>query len=54
MQVDDRLSELEKSLEDLQKRWPAHSVKPQMIEERENLEDEIALLKKQLLPGIHK
>lgn len=42
MTSDKRLAELQKLLADLKKRWPAHSVKPQMIEELERIEEEIA------------
>ena len=41
-----KLKELEKRYRDLLARWPAHSVKPEMIIEKEELEDEIAELKK--------
>ncbi|NYE56434.1 class I SAM-dependent methyltransferase [Carboxydothermus ferrireducens] len=41
-----KLQELEKRYQDLLARWPAHSVKPEMIIEKEELEDEIAELKK--------
>jgi len=34
--------ELEKRLEDLKGRWPAHSVPPSLHIEREELEEEIA------------
>lgn len=30
---------LEEELDDLKKRWPAHSVKPQMVAELERLEE---------------
>lgn len=42
----EQIAILEKLLEDLKKRWPAHSVKPQMILEMEQLEDEIDSLRK--------
>lgn len=48
MNKEKELHELQKSLEDLKKRWPAHSVKAQMIEEMERLEEEIDRLKKLL------
>ncbi len=35
------IKELERQLEDLQQRWPAHSVPPSMFEELERLEDEL-------------
>lgn len=44
--VAEKLEEAKRSLEDLKKRWPAHSVKPQMVEEMERLEEEILELTK--------
>ncbi|MBU7005410.1 hypothetical protein [Phosphitispora fastidiosa] len=46
MDDDKKLAELENQLRDLKQRWPAHSVKPQMIEEMERIEDEIENLRK--------
>ncbi len=46
MDNDKKLAILEKELRDLQQRWPAHSVQPQMIEEMERIEDEIERLRK--------
>lgn len=43
-----RLVHLQDELDDLLKRWPAHSVKPELIILRENLEEEIAELKVQI------
>ena len=43
----ERIALLEQQLEDLKKRWPAHSVKPQMIMEMEQMEEEIELLREQ-------
>jgi len=39
------IKELEKRINDLKKRLPAHSVKPGMIDELEELEEELARLK---------
>lgn len=39
------IKELEKKINDLKKRFPAHSVKPSMIDELEELEEELARLK---------
>lgn len=36
-----RIEELERQIDDLKNRWPAHSVKPVMIQELEELEDEL-------------
>ena len=41
MDIKEQIALLTKELEDLQKRWPAHSVKPHMVEELERLEDEL-------------
>jgi len=48
MDLEKELNHLKNDLEDLKKRWPAHSVKTQMIEEMERLEDEIERLEKLL------
>ena len=37
-----KIKELEKKLEELKKRWPAHSVPPSMWMELERLEEELA------------
>ncbi len=43
----DRMRELEEKLFDLLARWPAHSVPLHMWQQREDLEDELARLKKE-------
>lgn len=48
MNLENELRNLKQSLDDLRKRWPAHSVKPELVEEMERLEDAIARLEKQL------
>ncbi len=40
-----RIKEIEKKIEDLKARMPAHSVPIRMIEELEDLEDELAAAK---------
>jgi len=35
----ERVKELERKLADLKRRWPPHSVPPQMLEQLEELED---------------
>lgn len=45
--LDSRITDLEKKIEDLKKRLPAHSVKPGMIEELEQLEEELARLRQE-------
>ena len=39
---------LKAQLNDLRKRWPAHSVKADMVSQLEDLEEEIAALEKHL------
>jgi hypothetical protein len=39
-----KLKDLQGALDDLRARWPAHSVKPEMIIQLEDLEEEIATL----------
>lgn len=46
MDIEEQIAILTKELADLQKRWPAHSVKPHMVEELERLEDELDNLRK--------
>lgn len=36
------IQELEAKIEDLKKRWPAHSVPPMMMQELDDLEEELA------------
>ncbi|MCL6610686.1 MAG: histidine kinase [Peptococcaceae bacterium] len=40
--LESKIEELQKKISDLRKRLPAHSVKPGMIEELEELEEELA------------
>ena len=37
----ERIEELEKQIEDLMRRWPAHSVKPAMVQRLDELEEEL-------------
>ena len=39
---DKRIRELEDKIEELKKRWPAHSVPPAMMQELDDLEEELA------------
>lgn len=41
----EQISELERRIEELKGRLPAHSVKPQMLRELEDLEEELEQLK---------
>lgn len=43
--MDSRTEDLEKRINDLRKRLPAHSARPWMLEELEELEEELAALK---------
>jgi len=38
----ERIRELEAKIDDLKKRWPAHSVPPMMMQEMDDLEEELA------------
>lgn len=46
--MEKRIAELEKKIEDLRKRLPAHSARPWMLEELEELEEELESLKSQI------
>jgi hypothetical protein len=37
----DKVREIEEKIADLKGRWPAHSVKPSMLQELEELEEEL-------------
>jgi hypothetical protein len=37
--VQDRIRQLEEEIADLKARWPAHSVKPSMLQQLEELEE---------------
>ncbi|MHB1419602.1 MAG: histidine kinase [Bacillota bacterium] len=43
-----RIKQLEKQIEDLKQRFPAHSLKPRMFQQLEELEEELAELRNQL------
>ena len=44
----DRIKELEEKIDELKKRWPAHSVPPAMLQELDDLEEALVEeLKKQ-------
>lgn len=40
--MDSNIEELEKKINDLRKRMPAHSARPWMVQELEDLEEELA------------
>ncbi|NMA69824.1 MAG: histidine kinase [Desulfitobacterium sp.] len=44
-----RLTELRDKLADLKARWPAHSLKPSLIMELEELEEEIEIIEEKLI-----
>lgn len=46
--LETQLTEVEAGLRDLQARWPAHSVKPALLAELEELEDERERLRRLL------
>ena len=37
----DRIKEIEEAIADLKARWPAHSVKPEMLQQLEELEEKL-------------
>ena len=37
----EKVKEIEEKITDLKARWPAHSVKPSMLQELEDLEEEL-------------
>ncbi|MBF0432259.1 MAG: histidine kinase [Fibrobacteria bacterium] len=43
-----KIQSLEKEIQDLQARWPVHSVPASMLEELEDLEDELEREKKKI------
>lgn len=51
MERNAHIAELELALADIKKRWPAHSVKPELINEMEKLEEELAKLKDESIGG---
>lgn len=42
--IDSKIKEVREKIEDVKKRWPAHSPKPAMFRELENLELELEKL----------
>lgn len=46
--IEQRLEKVQKELADLHARWPAHSVKPAMLIQLEDYEEEFASLKELL------
>lgn len=51
MEDQERLRVLERQLDDLKARMPAHTVRPAMMMEMEDLEEEIATLRARLQEG---
>lgn len=49
-----RIKQLEEKIEDLKKRWPAHSVSPLMFQELEDLEEELERELAQVQKGFDK
>ncbi len=46
--LEERIAEIERKIEDVKKRWPFHSVKPAQVQELEDLEAELEELRKKL------
>ncbi len=44
---EDKIREIEEKIADLKERWPAHSVKPAMWMQLEELEDELEAARKE-------
>lgn len=53
MDIDKEIQKIQMKLEDLKKRWPAHSVKAEMVEEKDRLEDELSELERLRLDGFN-
>jgi hypothetical protein len=49
---EERVKELEAQIADLKKRWPKHSVPPNMLMELDELEEELALAEQALVKKI--
>jgi len=47
----DRIKGLEEQIEDLKRRWPAHSVKPAMIQRLDELEEELERARREAEEG---
>ena len=47
--LEDKLKELDKKIAEVKKRMPAHSIKPPIMMELFELEDERGLIKKQII-----
>jgi len=45
--IDEKIAEIKRKIEDVKKRWPFHSPKPAMFRELENLELELKELQKE-------
>jgi len=45
--LDEKINEIKRKIEDIRNRWPAHSAKPAMFRELEELELELEVLEKQ-------
>ena len=51
-QIRERIKELEKELKQLRSQFPKHSIKPTMIMQMDDLEDELEILYKKLKENI--
>lgn len=43
--IQEKIKELEENIVDLKKRWPAHSLKPEMFAQLETLEEQLEFFK---------
>ena len=43
--LQERIAKLEEQIAELKARWPAHSAQPWMLQQLEDLEEELAILK---------
>lgn len=54
MKEEERVKEIEAQIADLKKRWPAHSLPPNMLMQLDDLEDELALARQALVKAKQK
>ena len=50
--AEDKVKKLEEEIADLKVRWPAHSVKPFMLQKLEELEEELEKVRREVEEGI--
>jgi len=54
LKEEERVKEIEAQIADLKKRWPAHSLPPNMLMQLDDLEDELALARQALVKAKQK